>query len=138
MTAEGDVPEAVPDRELRWRNYALQVDLYKHHLDLLLRFNLFFYATTGAIVTYYLAHDDAPLLRLALLLPILMGIGLALISSYGGIAVRHMVGELDAAARQLGLHASIDVSFLAVLLRLSGTLFIIVAAALIVLFFLAR
>jgi hypothetical protein len=37
--------------ELKWRQYALLVDLYKFYSELSLKFNLFFYAVTGAIMS---------------------------------------------------------------------------------------
>lgn len=42
------------DRELLWRQYNLWLDLYKFHLDLVLKANAFFYLITGGILTFIL------------------------------------------------------------------------------------
>jgi hypothetical protein len=41
----------VDPEELKWRQYALLVDLYKFYLELSLKFNLFFYAVTGGMMS---------------------------------------------------------------------------------------
>ena len=50
------------DRELLWRQYQLHVDLYKHYLDMTLKFNTFYYAITGGIVSFYFSRADLPLM----------------------------------------------------------------------------
>jgi hypothetical protein len=45
--------------ELKWRQYALLVDLDKFYLDLFLKSNIFFYAVTGAIMSVYLTKLDS-------------------------------------------------------------------------------
>jgi hypothetical protein len=40
--------------ELLWRQYALSVDLYKFYMDLVVKFNVFYYAVTGAILSFFL------------------------------------------------------------------------------------
>jgi hypothetical protein len=54
--ADGGV--TMDPEELKWRQYALLVDLYKFYLELFLKFNIFFYAVTGAIMSVYLAKLD--------------------------------------------------------------------------------
>jgi len=61
-------------RELLWRQYELHVQLYKEYLDLLLKFNVFYYAVTGAIVSYFLSKPEAPFLRYSLCFPALMSL----------------------------------------------------------------
>ena len=62
-----------------WKQYEISVDLYKHYLKLTIEINVFYYAITGAIVSYYFAHRaEAPDIRFALMLPILMSVLLAL------------------------------------------------------------
>lgn len=49
------------DRELLWKQYQLNIELYRTYLDLALKLNLFYYAITGAIVSFYFAHPEDPL-----------------------------------------------------------------------------
>ena len=63
------------DRELLWRQYQLNVDLYKGYLDLIVKINVFYYAITGAILSFYFANQN-DLTKLSLLLPLLMSVTL--------------------------------------------------------------
>jgi len=62
------------DTERCWNDYLLHIDLYKHYLRLSLELNLFYYAVTGAFISFYFSRpaSDRPLLRYSLLLPIAM------------------------------------------------------------------
>jgi hypothetical protein len=44
--------------ELLWRQYELQVELYKQYLDLVLRFNVFYYAITGGILSFFFSREQ--------------------------------------------------------------------------------
>ncbi|MFL6212083.1 MAG: hypothetical protein ACJ74W_24770 [Pyrinomonadaceae bacterium] len=63
-----------PSEELLWKQYELHTDLYKHYLELILKFNAFYYAVTGAIISFYFTKSDIPLIKYALLFPILMSV----------------------------------------------------------------
>jgi hypothetical protein len=45
------------------------LDLYKHHLRLLLEANVFLYAVTGALLSFAVAHLDVPYMRWVLVFP---------------------------------------------------------------------
>jgi hypothetical protein len=47
-----------PTSEILWKQYELHVGLYKEYLNLLLKFNVFYYAATGALLSYYLSHSS--------------------------------------------------------------------------------
>ena len=61
-----------PTDDILWKQYELHVELYKHYLKLLLEFNIFYYAATGAIVSYYFSNPEIPWMRFSLLFPVLM------------------------------------------------------------------
>jgi hypothetical protein len=63
--------------EIFWRQYQLNIDTYRGYLDLVLKMNGFYYAVTGAIVSYYFAHSSEELMKLSLVLPIVMSVALA-------------------------------------------------------------
>src|SRR5437667_9500969 len=70
------------ERELLWKQYALNVDLYKFYLELVVKVNAFYYAITGAILAYYFQHSMERLSRFAVLLPILFSLALSAIFIY--------------------------------------------------------
>jgi hypothetical protein len=64
-------PPIVPSPEILWKQYELQVGLYKGYLDLLLKFNVFYYAATGALISYYFSKPDIPWMKYSLGFPVL-------------------------------------------------------------------
>jgi hypothetical protein len=81
VPAERPSPE---DQALYLKQYVIVVDFVKHGLDLLLKLNVFYYAGTGAIVSFYLSRPEAakPTVRFALLLPLIMGVCCVVLSSF--------------------------------------------------------
>jgi hypothetical protein len=68
------------DREIHWRDYSLNADLYKFYLELAVKVTVAYYAITGAIVSYCVAkRPPADYTRWALLLPLVMSLCLAII-----------------------------------------------------------
>lgn len=62
---------------LDWENYKHQVEIHRSYLDLVIKINAFYYAITGAIVSFYFLHiDKEPLVNFSLLLPLIMSAGL--------------------------------------------------------------
>jgi len=121
--------------DLLWRQYAIHVDLYKTHLDLVLKFNVLFYGLTGAIVSYYLSRPERRLLSLALILPLVLGVGLAVATLQAARAMRRVSSDIASIALSLGLETVPDLGVLIVLLRLSGTLFVVASVGLLALLF---
>jgi hypothetical protein len=61
--------------DLLWKEFELHVDLVKHYLDLIIKFNVFYYAVTGALLSYYfLNSENNKLVRWSLIFPIMMSI----------------------------------------------------------------
>jgi hypothetical protein len=55
--------------------YKILVDVFKGYLDTALTGNIWFYAFTGAVVTYYLSNREGkPYLKYSLFLPFFLGI----------------------------------------------------------------
>jgi Na+/alanine symporter len=66
-------------------SYKIFVDIFKGYLDTALTANIWFYALTGAVATYYLSNKEGkPFLKFSLFLPFALGIML-LFLSYKGI-----------------------------------------------------
>ncbi len=72
------VPDSIPkssefiDKDLLWKQYQMSIDLYKQYLDLVIKFNVFYYAITGAFLSYYFSHLSSDLVRWSLVFPMIM------------------------------------------------------------------
>jgi hypothetical protein len=75
--------------DLLWRRFELHVALFKHYLDLTLKINVAFYAISGAVVSYVLAHPGDRTSQAGLLIPLILGVGLTTVSMFGAL----MLGE---------------------------------------------
>ena len=114
-----------------WKQYEISVDLYKHYLKLAIEINVFYYAITGAIVSYYFAHRmEAPEIRFALMLPILMSVLLALFFIYGSIMNRYSRDEMFRVRDALGLRVAPEFAVLGWLLVVFAALMVLVALSL--------
>src|SRR5581483_6009319 len=56
-------------RDILLKERDMMLDLYKHHLKLLLEANIFIYAVTGALASFVITHTGIPHIRWVLLLP---------------------------------------------------------------------
>ena len=114
--------------ELLWKQYQQNVELFKFYLDLLVKFNVFFYAVTGAIVAFVLAHvGESSILRLALLLPMIMSVAFAGFFVYGSVLMGVLRRDTFALRDALQLRAAPDPHVLSVLLILFAVIFLLVA-----------
>jgi len=53
-------------QEIPWRQYSQTVELYKFYMDLMVKFNVFYYAVTGAILSFFFANPDIDDIEFAL------------------------------------------------------------------------
>lgn len=114
-----------------WKQYEISVDLYKHYLKLVIEMNVFYYAITGAIVSYYFAHrTEEPEIRFALMLPILMSVLLAGFFIYGSIMNRYSRDEMFRIRDALGLRVAPEFAVLGWLLIIFAALMGLVALSL--------
>lgn len=125
--------QPLPTRKLQWREYEVQVDLYKHYMDMLMKVNAFFYIITGGILSFYFVNDGKPFVRYALLLPILMSFVLGAIFFYAASKWKRVVKIMREALETLDLVKVPDAQILYILLRTSAILFLVVGVSLCVL-----
>jgi hypothetical protein len=127
-TLAGGIGNITMDRpELLWRQFELHVGLYKHYLDLTLKMNAAYYAITGAIVSYALAHRTDGSSRASLFIPVVLGFGLVLLFVYGAIILRYTRDEMISIRDELGLKTIPELRVLSALLWLSACGFFVVA-----------
>lgn len=119
------------DRELLWKQYELNVDLYRSYLELALKLNLFYYAITGGILSFYFSRPDESLIRFSLVLPVLMSMAFCAFFIYGAILSRHTRAEIFKIRDALGLQTAPEVQVLIVFLWIFAAIFLIVGLSLI-------
>src|SRR4051812_44419838 len=102
------------DSQTLWKQYALHVDLYKFYLALVVKVNVYYYAVTGAILTYYFQNPTNTLSRYALLLPIAFSLAISAIFFYGAQLLGVVRQELFAIRDELELRTAPDVRVLVV------------------------
>ena len=118
------------DRELLWKQYQLNVDLYRGYLELTIKINVFYYAITGAILSYYFAHQSMPLVKWSLVLPLIMSIALGVFFVIGAWLVRVPREETFKIRDALGLLAAPEIGVLIILLSIFAILMFLVAIGL--------
>ena len=119
-----------PTRAELLRQYEINMDLYKHYLKLTIELNVFYFAITGALVSYYFVHQNEPLVQWSLVLPLVMSILFAALFIYGGIQQRILRQEVFRIRDALSFQVVPDLLVLSVLLYIFSTLMLIVAVAL--------
>ena len=125
------------ERELLWREYNLHIELYKYYMDIALKTNSFFYLITGGIVSFCVANTDRPLVRLALILPVIMSVALAFGFFYSALLSTRGRRQIFAIANKIGLRelvglsTAIEVKILTFSLWAFGAVFILVALVLV-------
>lgn len=116
--------------DLDWKQYQLNVDLYRGYLDVALKMNGYYYAVTGAIVSYCLAHQDDSFMRWSLLLPLVMSVALAVFFALGGRAALVQRNETFSLGKKLGFEVVPEIGFLTFLLWISAVMTILVSLGL--------
>lgn len=131
-----------PIRELKWKEVMSRVDAYRFYIKICLEANAFFFATTGAILGFYLKEPNTnPYLKFFLLLPILMGAVLGSICLYAKKLQEELSKSIEKIRCQLrdkDLYTEEvpDINLLGRFLSIFGFIFFLVAGLLIAIPFL--
>lgn len=123
-----DVPQ--PSDDLLWKQYALHVDLYKFYFDLTIKINVFYYAITGAILSYYFQHGGDRVARFSLVLPVAISFALGGLFWYGSQLLGVVRKELFDIRDKLGLSTAPEIMVLTVFLRVTGSLLLAIGLVL--------
>lgn len=115
--------------DLLWKQYEQNINLFKFYMDLLVKFNVFYYAVTGGIVAYVLKNSKVALIEHALLLPVIMSLAFSVFFLYGAKLMKVIREEVFFIRDQIGFSASPDVGILSVLLVVYSVIFLAVASA---------
>lgn len=118
------------DTELLLKEFQLHVDLVKHYLDLVIKFNVFYYAVTGALLSYYFTNSKTEnIVKLSLILPISMSLLFGILFITASRAIPKVDVELGYISRLLNF-AKPEVSILRFALIASGLLFLLICVGL--------
>ena len=123
-----------PSQDILWKQYELHVNLYRDYLKLILEFNVFYYAVTGAILSFYFSNTaNVGVPRYGLLVfPLVMSTGFGAFLLWASSLVRVTRDELNRIAEALHLLVFPEVRVLTVLLVLDGLLLLLIAAGLMI------
>ncbi len=113
--------------ELHWRQYQQNIELFKFYMDLVIKFNVFYYAVTGAIISFFFANSPLPNIKYSLLFPILYSSAFAGFFIYGANLMKILRDETFTIRDNLKLQACPDVGVLSILLYIFSGVFIVVA-----------
>jgi hypothetical protein len=119
-------------KELLWRQYALHVDLYKFYMNVVIKINIFYYAITGGLLSYYFSNQDNPLLKWSLILPIIMSFALSFIFLYGSGLIKITRQELFNIRDRLNLETAPEIAILSITLKAFGIIFLLISLALLI------
>ena len=124
------------DSDTLWERYKHEVELHRGYLDLVIKINIFYYAITGAVISFYFLHfKDEPLLIYALILPFVMSVAFAIFFYRSAMAADISQRYIEKITEEMKLdYFSAVGSVLSFLLRIFFWLFIVVASGLFILF----
>ncbi len=120
--------QVTPETLIKEREMLL--DLYKHHLKLLLEANVFIYAVTGAIGSFVSLHTSIPDIRWILLLPAAVCVVFAALFIIVSSGFGNTDSELNKIAEGLNTNTVSIINALPVALRFSAGLLIVIAGLL--------
>ena len=103
------------------------LDLYKHHLKLLLEANVFLYAISGALLSFLVTHLGVPHIRWVLIFPALFDLAFAVFFFRTRRGIDLNERELRLISRTLGVNTYPMVEALRLALLISGTALLVAA-----------
>ena len=117
--------------EIKWNDFKMNVDLHRSYLDLAINLNMFYYAITGAIVSFHFANSASPTAKLALILPVILSIGLTVFFFWSAKLAHNLRFHIKSTAEELGLKCYPEGIVLVLLCIIFGTVLGVVSVALI-------
>lgn len=119
--------------ELIFEHYKIHIDLYKHYLELIIKFNLFYYAITGAILSFYFSNHNINFIQYILLFPVIMSLVFSIFFFYASAKAKNSRKEVVDIANLLELKTFPELNVLVILLKLFASLFMLISILLLLL-----
>jgi hypothetical protein len=111
--------------ELLFNHYKIHIELYKHYLELLIKFNLFYYAITGAILSFYFSNHTVTFIQYLLIFPFIMSFAFSIFFFYASEKAKNSRKEVVDIAILLELKTFPELNVLVILLKLFASLFML-------------
>jgi hypothetical protein len=105
----------------------LILNMYKHHLKLLVEANVFIYAVTGALLSFVVAHLALPHIRWVLVFPIVFDAAFAVFLWMAGRGISYNETELNLIAKALQVNVVPRLDALRLGLGVSAATLLVVA-----------
>ncbi len=113
--------------ELLFNHYKIHIELYKHYLELLIKFNLFYYAITGAILSFYFSNHTVTFIQYLLIFPFIMSFAFSIFFFYASAKAKNSRKEVVDIAILLELKTFPELNVLVILLKLFASLFMLIS-----------
>lgn len=91
------------EESIKWKDFEMSVELHKFYVDFVVKLNLFYYAVTGAILSFHFSKGSPDVSILALLLPILLSLALGGFFLYSARLGMHLRSNIKNRASELEL-----------------------------------
>jgi Flp pilus assembly pilin Flp len=119
------------ERQLLWNRYNMNVDLYKHYMDLIIKINMFYYGITGALISYYFTNEsNGTVVEYSLLLPIIMSVALIALCIFAIITLKVSKSDISCLTSELKMKYYVRIDALVFLCYGSAVLFSVVSISL--------
>ena len=117
--------------EINWKDFEMSVNLHKNYLDLVVKLNLFYYAITGAILSFHFTNEKIQSVSvIALILPILMSLLLGFFLIYASKLAWNLRENIKIRANKLNLHMYPEGIVLVTLCIIFGIIMLVVGLGL--------
>jgi hypothetical protein len=117
--------------ELKWNYFKMKVDLHRSYLDLAIKINMFYYAITGAILSFHFTNADVVSAKYGLYLPLFLSIGLCVFFVWSAKLAHNLRLSIRDSARELDLKSYPEGIVLVLICGIFGTVLGLVSLALI-------
>lgn len=118
------------ETEIKWNDFKMSVDLHRSYLDLAVKLNMFYYAITGAILSFHFSNDGIEVAKYALYLPLLLSVGLSVFFIWAAFLAQNLRMSIKTTAKSLGLTYYPEGIVLVLLCVIFGVILFLVSAAL--------
>lgn len=103
-------------REVLWRQYHQHIDTYKFYLEIVIKLVGFYFAISGAMLSFYFSNAANESAKYALFLPFCMGLGLFMFFVIGAVLSLVTRRDVFEIRDELGLKVSPETGVLTLLL----------------------
>src|SRR5210317_945781 len=92
------------EKSIIWKDFEMSVDLHKWYLDFAVKINLFYYAITGAILSFHFSKASPTVSVFSLLIPTVLSLALGCFFLYCSMLAANLRANINLGATKLGMH----------------------------------